>query len=85
VDHRTDLWSLGAVLYEMLSKRRPYPRGVPETVGEGRTALPPSLTVERPDVTPALEAVIMKALERSPADRYTSADEFARALLEPSA
>ena len=65
----------------MLSKRRPYPRGVPEAAGEGRTALPPSLTAQRPDVTPALEAVVMKALERSPADRFASADEFAHALI----
>jgi len=33
----------------------------------------------------ALEQVVMKALERSPADRFASADEFARALLEPNA
>ena len=85
VDHRTDLWSLGAVLYEMLSKRRPYPRGVPEAAGEGRTPVPPSLIAQRPEVTPALEAVVVKALERSPTDRFASAEEFARALVEPTA
>ena len=81
VDHRTDLWSVGAVLYEMLSGRRPYPRGVPGATADARSSLPPSLTAERPDVPPALERVVLKALERFPADRFTSADAFAQALL----
>jgi serine/threonine protein kinase len=81
VDHRTDLWSLGAVLYEMLSGRRPYPRGVPGATAEVGSSLPPSLAAQRPEVAPALEQVVMKAVERFPADRFTSADEFAQALL----
>jgi serine/threonine protein kinase len=85
VDHRTDLWSLGAVLYEMLCGRRAYERGVPTAPAGGRPALPPSLMAQRPDVAPALEQVIMKALERSPADRFASARAFAQALLGPDA
>ena len=81
VDHRTDLWSLGAVMYEMLSGQRPYPRGVPMAVAESGAMRPPSLTVLRPDVTPALEQVVTKAIERLPADRFASADAFAQALL----
>src|SRR5262245_9556943 len=75
VDHRTDLWSVGAVLYEMLSGRRPYPRGVPGATAEAHASVPASLVAQRPDVTPALEQIVMKALERYPADRFSSADE----------
>jgi len=81
VDHRTDLWSLGAVLYEMLSGKRPYPRGVPGATAEARASVPGSLVALRPEVTPALERIVMKALERYPADRFSSADEFAQALV----
>jgi len=81
VDHRTDLWSLGAVLYEMLSGKRPYPRGVPGATAEAPASVPASLVAQRPDVTPALERIVMKALERYPADRFSSADAFAQALI----
>ena len=81
VDQRTDLWSVGAVLYEMLSGRRPYPRGVPGATTEARASVPASLVAQRPDVAPTLEQIVMKALERFPADRFSSADVFAQALL----
>jgi serine/threonine-protein kinase len=81
VDHRTDLWSAGAVLYEMLSGRRPYPRGVPGATAEASASVPASLVAQRPDVAPGLEQSVMRALARSPADRFSSADAFAQALL----
>jgi serine/threonine protein kinase len=80
LDHRTDLWSVGAVLYEMLSGRRPYPRGVPEPRAGERSALPALLVAQRSDVPPILEQIVMKALERSPEERFASADAFAQAL-----
>ena len=85
VDHRTDLWSAGAVLYEMLSGRRLYPRGVPGASADAGASVPASLVGQRPDVTPALEQIVMKALERHPADRFPSADAFAQALVDPTA
>jgi serine/threonine-protein kinase len=80
LDHRTDLWSVGAVLYEMLSGRRPYPRGVPEPRAGERSALPALLVAQRSDVPPILEQIVMKALERAPEERFASADAFAQAL-----
>ena len=80
VDHRTDLWSAGAVLYEMLSGRRPYPRGVPGASAEARASAPAPLVGQRPDVTPALERIVMKALERYPADRFATAEELVQAI-----
>jgi serine/threonine-protein kinase len=80
VDLRTDLWSAGAVLYEMLSGRRPYPRGVPGASAEARASVPASLVSQRPEVTPALERIVMKALERYPPDRFATAEELAQAI-----
>ena len=74
-----DLYSLGAVLYECLCGRRPH--GKHEMVGQLLRAIvdepvPPPRTI-RPEVPRDLEIICMKALEKSPADRYASVGEFA--------
>jgi eukaryotic-like serine/threonine-protein kinase len=77
----SDLYSIGVMLYEILAGRLPF---------EGESAVsialkhlseqPPPLSQLRPDVHPALEAVVMSALAKDPALRWHSAEDFAEAL-----
>jgi serine/threonine-protein kinase len=80
VDRRSDIYSLGCVVYEMLAGEPPYTGPTPQAIVAKRlTGPPPALAVVR-DVPPALEQVIHQALARNPADRFASCREFARAL-----
>jgi len=81
LDARTDIWSVGVMLYEMLSGQRPYASGAAAAMGvDPMRPAPVSLRALRPEVSPALEQVVMKALERDTARRFQSASEFERAL-----
>ncbi|HUP51439.1 MAG TPA: LpqB family beta-propeller domain-containing protein [Longimicrobiales bacterium] len=79
----TDVWALGCVLYEMLVGEPPYTGGTPQAVlGKIITAEAASATQARKSVPPNVDAAIRKALEKVPADRFRSAEEFARALAD---
>ena len=81
VDARTDIYSLGAVLYELLTARPPFTGDSPVAVAYKQVneapAVPSSLN---PDVPARLDAVVMKALSKNPSNRYQTAEEFSADL-----
>ena len=81
VDYRTDLYALGVVLYQMLAGRAPFQSTTPHaTLHAVIYEPPPPLRQLRPDLTPALESVVMKSISKQPADRYQSGGEMVAAL-----
>ena len=78
IDARTDLYSLGVVLYEMLTGRVPFDSDTPMAVLTKHVyeAPPPPRTLN-PNLPPALEAMLLRALAKDPAARYQSAGEMA--------
>ncbi len=83
VDHRSDLYSVGAILYEMLAGRTPYTSDTgefTEILFKIFTTEPDPLQSLRPDLPPALAAVVHRALARDRDGRFSSAIEMAEAL-----
>jgi eukaryotic-like serine/threonine-protein kinase len=87
-DHRSDIFSFGAVLYEMLTGQRAFKgRSAVETLNAILKEDPAQITVANPPLPPALERLVYHCLEKNPAERFQSAQDIAfdiEALSSPS-
>ncbi len=85
LDGRTDIYSLGCVLYEMLAGEPPYTGPTPQAIVAKRLSQPPPMLRTVREVPEALDQAIQTALARNPADRFMTARDFARAITEGAA
>jgi serine/threonine-protein kinase len=84
VDARADVWSIGAIVYEMLAGRAAFDFTTFSRICAELSTdrMPPSLTEDRPEIPKALDAAVMRCFVRSPAARHQDVSDLAGALLD---
>jgi eukaryotic-like serine/threonine-protein kinase len=84
LDHRSDIYALGCVLYEMLAGEPPFTGASSQAIIARQLSEPPrSLRVVRPDLSPGFEHAVLAALEKAPRRRPTSAGLLVALLSQP--
>jgi hypothetical protein len=81
LDHRADIYALGVMAYELLAGRPPFVVGSPQQmIAAHITQKPDALRAHRSAIPATLETVVMRCLEKNPADRWQNADDVVRGL-----
>jgi serine/threonine-protein kinase len=85
-DARSDLYAVGVILYEMLTGETPFHGANPFAVMNARLVTAPAPPSEiNLEISPGLQEIVLRALERDPNHRYADAQEFAEDLAHPDA
>ncbi len=83
-DERTDVYALGTMVFEMLTADLPHAAPNPQALLSAKTNDDPRpLSYFLPSIDPALDAVVVRAIQRSPRDRYDSVEQFLKDLRDP--